>query len=129
RSTRSPTRLTSRTSSKRCGRCSALNDRRIMDSAPVPGSTSTSGDASVEGSAPAEGDLLLEIRGLDKTFPGTRALKGVDLEVRHGEVHALVGQNGSGKSTIIKILAGFHKPDHGYAATLAGEAFSLGDPS
>jgi ribose transport system ATP-binding protein len=56
---------------------------------------------------------LLEMRGIVKTFPGVRALDGVDLVVRPGEVHCLLGQNGAGKSTLIKVLAGAHRPDEG----------------
>src|SRR6185437_12051806 len=55
----------------------------------------------------------LSLRGLSKSFGGTRALRGVDLDVLPGEVHGLLGENGSGKSTLIKILAGFHEPDGG----------------
>ncbi|WP_165961022.1 sugar ABC transporter ATP-binding protein [Actinocrispum wychmicini] len=51
--------------------------------------------------------------GIVKTFPGVRALDGVDLAVRAGEVHCLLGQNGAGKSTLIKVLAGAHQPDQG----------------
>ncbi|WP_093944797.1 sugar ABC transporter ATP-binding protein [Actinoalloteichus hoggarensis] len=51
--------------------------------------------------------------GIVKTFPGVRALDGVDLGVRAGEVHCLLGQNGAGKSTLIKTLAGAHQPDEG----------------
>ncbi|MFR9804102.1 sugar ABC transporter ATP-binding protein [Pseudonocardia sp. RS010] len=58
-------------------------------------------------------DVLLRVTGLSKTFPGVRALDGVDLELRSGTVHALVGHNGSGKSTLIKSLSGFHRPDPG----------------
>ena len=56
---------------------------------------------------------LLTMSGITKSFPGVRALDGVDLEVRAGEVHCLLGQNGAGKSTLIKVLAGAHQPDDG----------------
>jgi ABC-type sugar transport system ATPase subunit len=57
--------------------------------------------------------FLLEMRGVTKSFPGVRALQGVDLELRAGEVLALVGENGAGKSTLIKVLGGAHQPDAG----------------
>jgi ribose transport system ATP-binding protein len=56
---------------------------------------------------------LLRLAGIVKTFPGVRALDGVELEVLAGEVHCLLGQNGAGKSTLIKVLAGVHRPDSG----------------
>jgi ribose transport system ATP-binding protein len=56
---------------------------------------------------------LLEMKGIVKTFPGVRALDGVDLQVLEGEVHCLLGQNGAGKSTLIKVLAGAHQPNEG----------------
>jgi ribose transport system ATP-binding protein len=56
---------------------------------------------------------LLTMSGITKSFPGVRALDGVDLEVQAGEVHCLLGQNGAGKSTLIKVLAGVHQPDGG----------------
>lgn len=59
------------------------------------------------------GDPRIQIRGLSKTFPGTRALVDFDLDIRAGEIHALVGGNGSGKSTLIKILAGIYQGDPG----------------
>jgi ribose transport system ATP-binding protein len=73
------------------------------------------------------GTALLEIHGLSKTFPGQKALDRVHFELRSNEIHALVGQNGSGKSTFIKILAGYHEPDPGAEATIDGESFRLGD--
>jgi ABC-type sugar transport system ATPase subunit len=58
--------------------------------------------------------------GIHKIFPGVHALKGVDFEVRLGEVHALVGENGAGKSTLMHILAGVHPQDKG-AITFNGQ--------
>ncbi len=56
---------------------------------------------------------LLQMAGIVKEFPGVRALGGVDLNVRAGEVHCLLGQNGAGKSTMIKILSAAYQPDEG----------------
>ncbi len=56
---------------------------------------------------------LLRVSGLSKRFGGTRALQQVALDVRPGEIHAVLGENGAGKSTLIKILAGIHAPDSG----------------
>lgn len=61
---------------------------------------------------PTEG-ALLAVRGAYKHFGGSVALNHVDLDIMPGEIHGLLGANGSGKSTIIKILAGFHEPDAG----------------
>jgi ribose transport system ATP-binding protein len=74
--------------------------------------------------ADAEGGL--RIQGLSKTFPGVRALHEVALHVRPGSVHALLGHNGCGKSTLVKTLAGFHAPDHGCVATVDGQPLELG---
>ncbi|GAA3844406.1 sugar ABC transporter ATP-binding protein [Streptomyces lannensis] len=65
--------------------------------------------------------------GITKSFPGVRALDGVDLDVRAGEVHCLLGQNGAGKSTLIKVLAGAHQPDTG-AIHWRGEPVTLRSP-
>ncbi|MDR3514526.1 MAG: sugar ABC transporter ATP-binding protein [Azospirillaceae bacterium] len=62
---------------------------------------------------PQEKPHLLEIRGLVKAFPGVLALDGINFTLRHGEVHALLGENGAGKSTLIKALTGVHPPDAG----------------
>ncbi|HEY4826965.1 MAG TPA: sugar ABC transporter ATP-binding protein [Solirubrobacteraceae bacterium] len=74
-------------------------------------------------------DAALSVRGMSKTFPGQRALIDVDFDIAPGEVRGLVGQNGSGKSTIIKILAGYHQPDSGAEAMVAGTPLALGNPT
>lgn len=58
-------------------------------------------------------EVLLEIEGLKKSFPGVYALKGVNLKVSKGEVHALMGENGAGKSTLIKVLTGIYQKNGG----------------
>ena len=58
-------------------------------------------------------NIVLEARGITKTFPGVKALDQVNLQVKKGEVHGLVGENGAGKSTLMLTLAGIHKPDAG----------------
>ena len=68
---------------------------------------------------------LLRMEGINKSFPGVKALDGVNLEVKKGEVVALLGENGAGKSTLIKILGGAHRPSagsieiHGQQTTIA----------
>ena len=59
------------------------------------------------------GTPLLRMRDIRKSFPGVKALKGVDLTLQAGEVLALLGENGAGKSTLIKILGGAHQTDEG----------------
>ena len=54
-----------------------------------------------------------ELSGISKRFAATQALDDVSLDLRSGEIHALVGENGAGKSTLVKILAGIHQPDSG----------------
>ncbi|MBE8476327.1 sugar ABC transporter ATP-binding protein [Streptomyces justiciae] len=70
---------------------------------------------------------LLTMSGITKSFPGVRALDGVDLDVQAGEVHCLLGQNGAGKSTLIKVLAGAHQPDDG-VISWRGEPVTLRSP-
>ena len=68
-------------------------------------------------------NMILEMRGITKTFPGVKALDDVNLKVRAGEIHALVGENGAGKSTLMKVLSGVHP--HG---TYEGEILFEGEP-
>jgi ABC-type sugar transport system ATPase subunit len=58
-------------------------------------------------------DPLLEVKGVSKSFPGVRALDGVDFAIRPGEIVGLLGENGAGKSTLVKTLAGVYRPDAG----------------
>ena len=73
-------------------------------------------------------EYALELTNISKQFGATRALDGVDLTVRHGEVHALLGENGSGKSTLIKVLAGVHEPEPGGTLRIDGKAAPLPMP-
>lgn len=74
-----------------------------------------------------ENDYLLEMNNISKEFPGVRALDNVSLKLRKGEVFALVGENGAGKSTIIKILSGFYSNDAG-EIRLNGEKVNIRNP-
>ncbi len=69
----------------------------------------------------ADGEVLLEAKGIAKSFPGVRALDGVSLRVRAGRLVALLGENGAGKSTLMNILSGVFPPDAG-EIRLAGQA-------
>ena len=70
---------------------------------------------------------LIEVRNITKEFPGVKALNGVSFDIRPGEVHALVGENGAGKSTIIKILMGVYTKTSG-EIYLNGEKIDLKSP-
>src|SRR5207245_4809949 len=69
----------------------------------------------------------LTMRAIHKRFGPTRALRGVDLELRPGEVHALVGENGAGKSTLMKVLSGAVMPDAG-RMVLDGQPYRPASP-
>ena len=71
---------------------------------------------------------VLSIRNLSKTFGGTRALSNVDLDLEPGTIRAVVGQNGCGKSTLIKVLAGYYQPDADASVTVGGQPLHLGHP-
>jgi ribose transport system ATP-binding protein len=70
----------------------------------------------------------LSVRNATKIFGAQVALDNVSIDVEPGEVRALVGQNGCGKSTLIKILAGYHEPEPGAEVTVGGEPLTLVDP-
>ena len=71
---------------------------------------------------------MLEMRGITKSFFGVPVLEEVDLDVRPGEIHAILGENGAGKSTLMKVLSGAHQPDAG-TIVLDGQEVRFGHPS
>ncbi|MBP6996053.1 MAG: sugar ABC transporter ATP-binding protein [Phycicoccus sp.] len=71
---------------------------------------------------------LLRVNGIGKSFNGTWVLQDVDFDIRPGEVHALMGENGAGKSTFMKILAGVYAPDDG-VVTVGGEHVRFSSPA
>jgi D-xylose transport system ATP-binding protein len=73
------------------------------------------------------GDTVLSLRGVSKRFGAVAALTDIDLDVRAGEVVALVGDNGAGKSTLVKILAGVHQATSG-TMSFCGQPVTLADP-
>lgn len=79
-------------------------------------------------SATATGSPIARLTGIKKSYPGVKALKGVDFEIHGAEIHCLVGENGAGKSTLMRILTGAAQPDEG-SILLDGEAVALSPAS
>ncbi|GAA5156397.1 ATP-binding cassette domain-containing protein [Nocardioides marinquilinus] len=77
---------------------------------------------------PGGAEPVLRLRGISKSFGAVAALGGVDLDVRAGEVVAVVGDNGAGKSTLVKVLSGVHPPDAG-TIERDGRQVQLGSPA
>ena len=73
------------------------------------------------------GEVILTMKGIDKSFPGVHALDHVNLEIRKGEVHALMGENGAGKSTLMKVLTGIYTKDSG-TITYEGKEVEFASP-
>src|SRR5258707_5530596 len=70
---------------------------------------------------------LIAARGISKSFAAIEVLRDVDLDLKRGEIHALLGENGAGKSTFAKILAGVHRPSRG-TLTLNGQPVEIPNP-
>ena len=89
-----------------------------MSSAPSPGPAD----------APPLQAPALEMRGITKRYPGVVANDHIDLDVRRGEIHALLGENGAGKTTLMNVLYGLARPDEG-EILLDGEVVHIAGPS
>src|ERR1700712_4789853 len=79
-------------------------------------------------SAPVSAPPAVQLTGITKRFPGVVANSNINITVRRGTVHALVGENGAGKSTVMKTLYGMHRPDEGPVA-VDGEVLTFASPA
>ena len=86
-------------------------------------------DASADGGPDLSGsDPVLTMSGITKSFGDFLALDNVDFDLKRGEVHALLGENGAGKSSLMNVVAGLYAPDHG-TVHVSGKAVSIKGPS
>jgi len=72
-------------------------------------------------------EIILKVKGIDKSFTGTKALRGVEFSLQKGEIHALVGENGAGKTTLMNVITGVLKPDAG-EIFLKGKKIEISSP-
>ena len=79
-------------------------------------------------SSSSQSPYILEMRNVSKTFPGVKALDGINLKVKRGSIHALMGENGAGKSTLMKVLYGIYIPDEGGELILDDKPFKPSRP-
>src|SRR5262249_56218089 len=86
------------------------------------------GDAGPESASASGLDVVLRVSGLAKSFGATEALRDCSLELRRGEVLAIMGENASGKSTLVKILSGVHRPDSGEIELVGSKLDHFGSP-
>ena len=73
-------------------------------------------------------EVLLQLNGISKSFPGVKANENISFEINSGEIHALLGENGAGKSTLVKMIYGLMQPDLGNMR-LSSENFRPSEPS
>src|SRR4051794_11202212 len=81
-----------------------------------------------ERDAAAMSDIAIELRGIDKSFGPVHANKHIDLVVKKGTIHGIIGENGAGKSTLMSILYGFYQADHG-EILIDGKVLTIKDPN
>lgn len=72
-------------------------------------------------------EYILELKGITKIFPGVKALDNVHFQLKQGEIHALMGENGAGKSTFIKVITGVHQAEEG-EIFINGEKVEIKNP-
>ena len=68
-------------------------------------------------------DMILQTKGICKSFGGTKALKGIDFQLKGGGIHGLIGENGAGKSTFLRLVSGILKPEEGHVTIDHHEVF------
>lgn len=93
--------------------CTWMPGRSLMSDVAPNAGTDRSPDGPQGNASRRDTEVVLSCQGIERSFGGLKALKGVDLEVRHGEIYGLVGPNGSGKTTMVNVITGFYPPNAG----------------